>query len=209
MNARLLCVALTLFACGCVGNAPLREQAAGGVVIDLAAVPRGFENYTLFISTSYDYARLANTDDVKALLAKRFKEFAAAIGPRSYAAFVGDPSSQKLDAAAGRTMLDRVKANYGIQADYQNGPYLIVLRDHPADAPSKKQTPAAIALRGRSGMDVGLILDELIIEIRKFQPPAGKSASDGETLWQAVQRGWEAGGSSPARQWVTILCACG
>jgi hypothetical protein len=208
VKARLSCVVLAFFACGCAGQPPLREQAAGGAVLDLAALPHGYNNYTLFISTSYDYARLADTDDVKAVLAQRFKEFAAAIGPRSYAAFVGDPASQHLDAAAGRTVLDRATTKYGIKADYQDGPFIIVLREHPADATVAPGTPAAIALRGRSGQDIALILDELMVEIRKYQPKSGNSDPPGETLWQAVQRGWAAGGSSPAREWISILCAC-
>ena len=70
-------------------------------------------------------------------------------------------------------MLDAVKGRYGISADYQDGPFLIVLNRHPADARGADSRASAIGFKGYSNSQVQSLLGELRKEIaaaRQAQP---------------------------------------
>lgn len=199
-------VVLVVILGGCA-TPSIDEQGVGATNIrDVATIPGGYRTYTLFISTSYDYAGLGNSGVVSQTLARRFKRFGTAIGEDNYAAFVSDPATGRLDVAAGRTILDKLKGWYHLSNPYSDGPYVIVLQRHPASAPVGDESAAVISLKGQSAERVMSILDELEAELNTqhaARPPTGGFAA----FWKGMRQGWASSGLGAVRGLASIYVA--
>jgi hypothetical protein len=188
---------------------PAQVNAALANVTVMTDVPRGYDTYTLFVSTSYDYSRLDGVDKITQTLSDRFRAFGDSIGPRNLAVFVSDVQTRRLEVSAGQAVLQRVDRSYGLTDAFEKGPYIIVLQQHPADQPLPGQTVAVISLQGHSPDQIRSILDELSLEIQRAHrnetPAPTRPAFRG--FWESFRDGWNAGSTvaGPNRTLATII----
>ena len=162
-------------------------------ITSIGNIPRGYRNYVLFLGTSYDHLRLAGTAETTLALSRQFKSFGDAIGARALAVFVGEPQTARFNVAAGRTMLDGVKRRYGLRADYQDGPFLVVLNGHPSDRPNASGRASVIGFRGYSNTEI----QSLLVELRREIAAAQRVQPDGifHQLLQGILIAWNQTGN--------------
>lgn len=178
----------------------LLEQGVGlrMTVNNIADIPRQngsipYASYTLFIATQYSYR-----PEVSSTLTQAFDAFGDAIGDDNLAVFVTNQTTQRLDAAAGRTLLAVVNEQYSLSLKPDEGPYAILLPKHPADEPSREDRAVVVSFSRQSPDEIAAALDDLRDQILSRRRRGG-----GGDFWRDVVDGFNAGTGGLTRMFLS------
>lgn len=92
-------------------------------------------------------------------LSDAFSAFIGGFDANTQGAFVADANG-RFDTEMGRAVIDQINANYRLSLRYEDGPFVLLLRRHPADTPSSSDTAGVIALAGVSAENIASLLHE-------------------------------------------------
>ena len=177
-------LALGLYACaGRITETPLAWR------MDTAdKIPVGFDTYTLFIDTSYEYADEAAAAKLE-ILNRNFKSFGDSIGDRNLAVWVNEPGSDRLSISRGKYFADLFSRWADQSLEYSDGPFVILSDTHPdvfktetrEALQEQEPTIIVIAFNRISTQDVINVLNHLEARIRRGEISASQTSL--YTLW--------------------------
>jgi hypothetical protein len=108
-----------------------------------------------------------------------------------FAAFVGDPREGALNVTSGRAVLDRVNRDYGLSLQYTNGPYAIILPQHPQEPALPTEQVVVIQFAGRSSDEMVATFEEL--SRGALRARLARSRWSWPAFWAGVQAGFTHG----------------
>jgi hypothetical protein len=180
MKEKMICsyfrfaIFLTLFLLmieGCGGrkiiSTPLFWEPGSGSF----EVPNGYETYTIFFATDYDYKQKMSNKEIR-LLKKHFRSFGKSIGERNLAVWIKNPDNETLNVELGKKIANDIYRWYGKSMEYYNGLYLAILKHNPCREPLSKENPIIVALFNKNAEFIIKVLNLCEARIRRGKVPS-------------------------------------